>query len=420
MNFDIFFREHFLHIYNTLGFSDRYVNIATEITAIIILLAIAAVAFYLTKFVLKQIFIRVIKRTKSKYDDVLIDSKFLRRLSYIVPLIIVYKLVILALPNYPGWALIIMDITNILLILYVLLAIYALLDSFHNTYQKTEAAKSKPIKGYLQILKILGGFVGGILVIAIVINESPGYLLGGLGAMTAVLLLVFKDTILGFVASVQLSSNDILRPGDWITMDKYKADGDVLEISLNSVKVKNFDNTIVSIPTYALISDSFQNWRGMQESDGRRLKRSVNIDLDSVRFMEEDEIEKLKAIKILREYLEKTQKELDEYNKSIAEGAKHIVNKRKQTNLGIFRAYLTEYLKNHKDIQPKLTLMVRQLPPGDNGVALELYCFTKTKAWVEYEAIMGDIFDHVISSAAFFDLAIFQNPSGKDFRSLKG
>jgi miniconductance mechanosensitive channel len=229
MNFDIFFREHFLHIYNTLGFSDRYVNIATEITAIIILLAIAAVAFYLTKFVLKQIFIRVIKRTKSKYDDVLIDSKFLRRLSYIVPLIIVYKLVILALPNYPGWALIIMDITNILLILYVLLAIYALLDSFHNTYQKTEAAKSKPIKGYLQILKILGGFVGGILVIAIVINESPGYLLGGLGAMTAVLLLVFKDTILGFVASVQLSSNDILRPGDWITMDKYKADGDVLE-----------------------------------------------------------------------------------------------------------------------------------------------------------------------------------------------
>ncbi|PLW95380.1 MAG: hypothetical protein C0592_00435 [Marinilabiliales bacterium] len=419
MNFDFFFREQIFNLYESIGFSRDVCGIATEITTLAILLVIAAIGFFITKFILKQIFIRIIKRTKSKYDDVLVDSKFLRRLSYIVPMIIIYKLINVAMPQYPGWALMIQNITNILLILYVLLAIYALLDSFHNTYKKTDAAKTRPIKGYLQILKILGGFVGGILIIAIVINESPGYLLGGLGAMTAVLLLVFKDTILGFVASVQLSSNDILRPGDWITMDKYRADGDVLEISLNSVKVKNFDNTIVSIPTYSLISDSFQNWRGMQESDGRRIKRSVNVDLDSVRFLEKEEVEKLKEIKVLKDYLEKKQQEIDEYNEKFPEAKKHIVNARKQTNLGIFRAYLTEYLKNHPDIQTKLTLMVRQLPPGDNGVPLELYCFTKTKAWVEYEGILGDIFDHVLSSAAFFDLVVFQNPSGKDFRSLK-
>lgn len=419
MNFDFFFKAQFINLYSQIGFTDKTAIIATEITALIILLIIAFIAFFLSKIIFKQVFSNVIKRTKNKFDDILIDPKFLRRISYIIPMIIIYKLIELAISQYIGWALIIKDLTNILLILYATLAVYALLDSFHGTYKKTTSAKQRPIKGYLQILKILGGFVSGILIIAIVINESPGYLLGGLGAMTAVLLLVFKDTILGFVASVQLSSNDILRPGDWITMDKYKADGDVLEISLNSVRVKNFDNTIVSIPTYSLISDSFQNWRGMQESAGRRIKRSVILDISSIRFMEKPEIEKLKEIKILKKYIEEKQKTIDEYNNNIPKDQKHIVNQRKQTNIGIFRAYLTEYLKQHPAIQQKLTLMVRQLSPSDNGIALELYCFTKTKAWVEYEAILADIFDHVVSSASFFDLTLYQAPSGSDFRTLK-
>jgi len=418
MHFD-FFREDVFNLYQALGFNSSTSLTATEITALFILFAIAAIAFFITKFILKKIFIRIIRHTKSKYDDVFVDSKFLRRVSYLVPLVIIYKLIVIAIPQYPGWAIFIINVVNILLILYVLLSVFALMDSFHRTYQKTEAAIMRPIKGYLQILKILGGFVAGILIIAIIINQPPGYLLGGLGAMTAVLLLVFKDTILGFVASVQLSSNDILRPGDWITMEKYKADGDVVEISLNSVKVKNFDNTIVSIPTYSLISDSFQNWRGMQESEGRRIKRAINIDIDSVRFMEAKDIEKLKNVKLLKNYIEQKQKELDEYNKSNPDAESHLINQKKQTNIGIFRAYLTEYLKTHPDIQHKLTLMVRQLPPSDNGVPLEMYCFTKTKEWVEYETILSDIFDHVLSSASFFDLVVFQNPSGKDFRSIK-
>ncbi len=392
---------------------------ADQLAGLILISALVILAvstYYINKLIIFRILRRVIRRTPGRFDDMFVDRRFLRRLGIVIPLILVYKIIPFVIPHHQGWVMFVKDISEILLALFILLSGYALLDSFYEVYRQVDQARFKPVKGYLQIVKILAGFVVGILILSILINESPGYLLGGLGAMTAVLLLVFKDTILGFVASVQLSSNDMVRPEDWITIEKYKADGFVKEITLTSVKVQNFDNTNVFVPTYALISDSFQNWRGMQEAEGRRLKRAVNIDLNSIRFVDEKDLTVFSKISLISDYIASKQHEISVYNEVIPANHDIPLNLRRQTNIGIYRAYLDAYLRNHPAVNKDLTCMVRQLPPGDNGVPMEVYVFLFEKQWEHYEAIVSDIFDHILASTKYFGLDIFQSASGSDFR----
>lgn len=390
----------------------------TTIALLLVLSILALLFYFIGKFILFRIIRSIVKRTPGIYDDIFVSRKFLRRISYVIPMILLYQLIPFAIPHYPGWVVTVRKLSEIVLIFFVLTSGYALLDSFYEKYLNTEKSRFKPVKGYLQVVKIVGGFIASILVLSILLSETPGFLLGGLGAISAVLLLVFKDTILGFVASVQLSSNDMIMLGDWITVDKYKADGDVVEITLSSVKVKNFDNTFTYVPTYGMLTDSFQNWRGMQESPGRRIKRSVNIHVSSVHFVTQEELEKYRKIELIHDYIDVKQKELAEYNKGVLCDSATIVNFRQQTNIGIYRAYLLEYLKKLPFINHDEITMVRQLPPADNGIPVEMYAFTFEKEWAKYEAVMADIFDHILAATRYFDLEIFQSASGSDLRNI--
>src|SRR5690625_4416117 len=294
-----------------------------------------------------------------------------------------------------------------------------LLSVINDVYQTYEVSKEKPIKGYIQVVKIIVIVIGIILVIANLMGESPIILLSGLGALSAVLMLVFRDSILGLVAGVQLTSNDMVRVGDWIEMPKYGADGDVIDISLNTVMVRNFDRTITMVPSYALISDSFINWRGMQESGGRRIKRALYIDMTSIEFCTEDMIESFKGIHLLDNFIANREQEIETYNEKNDINRNNLVNGRALTNIGVFRAYISEYLQHHSGIHQEMTLMVRQLAPGENGLPLEIYAFTNSTQWTVYESVQADIFDHLFAIAGEFGLRIFQNPAGSDLKLMK-
>ncbi|MDE1164101.1 MAG: mechanosensitive ion channel family protein [Pseudomonas sp.] len=301
-------------------------------------------------------------------------------------------------------------------ILFEVLALSALLNALLDIYARTEYARTRSIKGYVQLAKMILFIFGAIIIVATLIDRSPLLLLSGLGAMSAVILLVYKDTLLSFVAGVQLTSNDMLRVGDWIEMPQVGADGDVVDITLNTIKVQNFDKTIVSIPTWRLMSESFKNWRGMQQSGGRRIKRALNIDASGIRFLDADEEAHLSQIRLLTDYVGRKQAELKNWNAAQGEVAQLSANRRRMTNLGTFRAYALAYLKSHPDIQTNMTCMVRQLETGAQGVPLEIYCFTNTTAWAEYERIQGDIFDYLLAVLPEFGLSLYQQPSGADMR----
>ena len=302
-------------------------------------------------------------------------------------------------------------------IMFQLLAISALLNALLDIYARTEHAKTRSIKGYVQLAKMVLYIFGAIIIVATLIDRSPLLLLSGLGAMSAVILLVYKDTLLSFVASVQLTSNDMLRVGDWIEMPQVGADGDVVDMTLHTVKVQNFDKTIVSIPTWRLMSESFKNWRGMQQAGGRRIKRSLFIDATGVRFLHDDEEQRLAQVRLLTDYITRKQAELKSWNEAQGNVAELSANRRRMTNLGTFRAYALAYLKSHAEIQPNMTCMVRQMPATPQGVPLEIYCFTRTTAWGEYERIQGDIFDYLLAVLPEFGLGLYQQPSGSDLRA---
>ncbi|WP_286916284.1 MULTISPECIES: mechanosensitive ion channel family protein [Pseudomonas] len=302
-------------------------------------------------------------------------------------------------------------------ILFMVLALGALLNALLDIYARTEHARTRSIKGYVQLAKMILYIFGAIIIVATLIDRSPLLLLSGLGAMSAVILLVYKDTLLSFVASVQLTSNDMLRVGDWIEMPQVGADGDVVDITLHTVKIQNFDKTIVSIPTWRLMSESFKNWRGMQQSGGRRIKRALNIDASGVRFLDEQEQLRLTQVHLLSGYVSSKQAELKAWNAAQGEVAELSANQRRMTNLGTFRAYALAYLNAHPDIQPNMTCMVRQMEATAEGVPLEIYCFTRTTAWAEYERIQGDIFDYLLAVLPEFGLSVYQKPSGADLRS---
>lgn len=386
----------------------------TVAVMIIFILLISILAYRISKIVFLKYLKIIITKSKTTWDDTFFQYRVFECAIFIVPALVVYITAPLAL-SAQGW---LRRISFCMIIFAFLLAFDRFLNAINDIYKKLETAKMKPIKGYLQVLKIIAYIIGTIIIISTLMNRSPMLLLGGIGAATAVLLLVFQNTILGFVASIQLTENDMIRLGDWIEMPKYGADGAVTEISLHTVKVQNWDKTITTIPTYLMVSESFKNWRSMQETGGRRIKRVINIDITSIKFCNEEMLERYNKIQYIREYLEHKTNDILKYNKAHNINHASVVNGRHLTNIGTFRAYIDAYLQNHPNIHQGLTRLVRQLESSEHGLPIEIYVFTNTTAWNEYESIQSDIFDHIFSILPEFDLRVFQSPSGHDLTQI--
>lgn len=383
--------------------------------AIVLIVAFAADA--VCRHILLKAVAHLVKQTKATWDDIVFDHRVMVHVSRMVAPIIIYVFVPVAFADSNSATLAFLQrICLIYIIITFLSFINSLLKAVYTVYSEREQLRDRPLKGMLQTVQVILWFVGAIIVVSILINKSPVSLLAGLGASAAILMLVFKDSIMGFVSGVQLSANDMLKVGDWIAMPKYGADGTVIEVTLATVKVRNWDNTIITIPPYLLVSDSFQNWRGMKESGGRRVKRSINIDMTSVKFCTPEMLAKYRKIRLLKDYVEHTEQIIEEYNVEHDIDNSILVNGRRQTNLGVFRAYLTAYLKSLPDVNQELTCMVRQLQPTDHGIPMELYFFCTIKDWVPYEGVQADVFDHVLAIIPEFDLQVFQSPSGRDFK----
>ena len=396
----------------SLGATTRTVIVA------VIIFSLAILADIITRRIIVSGIKRIVRKTKTQIDDILIQRRVFHKLAHIVPGLLIYSTAGFIFSDYPVLGDIVTRLALIYIIIVLLLSIDSFINALHQIYLTTPISKGRPIKGYVQVVKIIIYFIAIILIIASLTKESPGKLLTGLGAMAAVLMLVFKDTILGFVASIQLSANKMVVPGDWITMPSHNADGTVIDISLNTVKVQNWDKTIATVPTYALVSDSFRNWKGMEESGGRRIKRSLNIDMNSVRFVDDEMAEKFKKIHLLKDYVVSREEEILKYNEDNKIDGSILVNGRRMTNLGTFRKYVEEYLLQHPKIHNDMTFLVRQLQPDERGLPIEIYVFSNDQAWANYEAIQSDIFDHILAVLPEFDLKVFQNPSGRDFQNL--
>ncbi|RTR26699.1 mechanosensitive ion channel [Robertmurraya yapensis] len=392
----------------------KLVEYLAIIIKIILIGLICFVANFISKKIVIRIITRIVTRSKVKWGQIILDRQVFRKLSHIVPSIIIYSFA----STFPTYQSTIEKLAIAYTIIVGLVFLQSLLNAFNDIYQTFEISKVKPIKGYIQVVNIIIMTIGFILVISNLIGKSPLILLSGIGALSAVLMLVFKDSLLGLVAGIQLTANDMVRVGDWIEMPKYGADGDVIDISLNTVKVQNFDKTITMIPSYALTSDSFKNWRGMQSSGGRRIKRSLYIDTSSITFCSEEMIEKFLKVHYLSDYIIQKEREITEYNAKNQINRDNPVNGRALTNIGVFRAYISHYLKNHQGINQNMGLIVRQLEHSEHGLPMEIYAFTNSVEWAVYEAVQSDIFDHLFAVAPEFGLRVFQNPSGADLRKM--
>lgn len=400
------------------GVQENYATIINVVFVFIIIILLAYLSDIISRRLLVNIIGRLIKRSATRWDDIFLEKKLFNRLAHLAPALVIYFSIGYVLSDYEKLNDMLQAGLKIYMIIVSLLVIQSFVFSLGEIYRTLPIAKDRPIRGFIQIILIIVYGIAVILILSILLGKSPIVLFTGLGALAAVLILVFKDTILGFVASIQLTANNMVRIGDWISMPKHNADGTVTEITLNTVKVQNWDKTISTIPTYALVSDSFGNWRGMEESGGRRIKRHINIDMQSVKFCTPEMIKEFKKIKYLKEYIETRQHEIDEYNKSNHIDNSVIVNGRRMTNLGIFRRYLEFYLKNHPMIHDKMTFLVRHLQPTEKGIPVEIYVFSKDQRWANYESIQADIFDHILAVIPHFHLRVFQNPSGEDFKAL--
>ncbi len=394
-----------------IGVSDAYIRLIN----MLFLLALLIVLVYVTQFLLKRIITFVLKRmAKIRRFSIarhLIRNKFPRYLAMIVPISIIKGTIPIIFNDFP----VIMDfalkVFNVFIVLYFIWLFSSIVNAFGDTLRSRDNLKDKPIESFLQLIKIFLYFIGGIIIISFFIGKDAGTILAGLGAASAILLLIFKDTILGLVASVQVSTNDMVRIGDWITMPKYGVDGDVIKINLTTVKILNFDKTITTIPPYSLVTEAFQNWRGMTDAGGRRIKRAVNIKQSTIRYISDEELESFKKIQLLTGYINEMKGTLDAFNQETNADRSLPVNGRNFTNMGLFRKYVELYLKSHPQVHKELLLLVRQLAPTAQGLPLELYLFTATTNWAEYENIMSDIFDHVTAAVRYFDLEIFEEVS---------
>ncbi len=389
---------------------------------LLILLAILCIVAVITNFVVKKFLVRfiesIIKKTKTEWDDALVANKVFSNLSQIAPALVAYLAAPLVFADFSEVVPYIYRLVLAYISAVLLLVIINFLDTIKQYLENTKWFQDNPIDSYFQLAKIAVYITGAIIVLSFILNKSPLYFFSALGAMTVVLLLVFKDTILGFVASIQLSANDMVRVGDWVSMPKHNADGDVIEMNLTTVKVQNWDKTISTIPTYVFISESFKNWRGMSESEGRRIKRSLHIKISSIQFCSPEILERFKKIQLLKDYIESKSTEIEDYNSEHTIDTSNLINGRQLTNIGVFRAYAENYVKSNADINQNMTCMVRQLLPTEKGLPIEIYTFSSRKDWVVYEGIISDMFDHLLAAVPEFDLEVFQNPTGSDFRKL--
>ncbi len=385
----------------------------------LVLLLVAILADLVAKRLLLVAVRAATARTQASWDDALVEHNVFGHLAQIVPVLIISYGIALVPDIAEPAEKIIRNVAGAYMVLMIILALSAALSAVNEIYEATPAARRRPIKGFIQLAQIGIYILGTVIVVATLIDRSPVILLSGFGAMTAVLLIVFKDTLLSLVASIQLTSQDMIRVGDWLEVPQFGADGDVIDVALYTVTVQNWDKTITTIPTHRLISDSFKNWRGMSESGGRRIKRSINIDVNSIRVLTDDEVERFKGFALLKDYIEAKEADLRAYNAVLDEPGESGVNLRRLTNVGTFRAYIHSYLKHHPEIHAGMTLIVRQLQPGAEGLPIEVYAFSNDTNWAAYEGIQADIFDHICSIAPEFGLRLYQKPAGMDFVGLR-
>ncbi len=401
-----------------LGLNDFYSNIIRIVILLAVMLFTAWIADVIVKRYVVKAIERILKKTKTNYDDYLIKRRVLNKLSHLVPALIVLLYIGTIFNNSPAISDFVSDLVIVYMVFVFVSSLNALLKAFDDIYNTFDFAKERPIKGYIQVVQIVVYSIAVLISISVVFGIDMTAIFTGMGAIAAIILLIFKDTILGLVAGVQLTANNMVKIGDWISMPSHNTDGTVLEITLNTVKVQNWDKTISTVPTYALVTNSFSNWRGMEESGGRRIKRNIGIDMQSVKFCDDEMLLKFRKIAYLNEYIDKKSEELIEYNKVNKFDDSVLVNGRRMTNIGVFRKYLEEYLTHHPKINKEMTFLVRHLQPTEKGIPIEIYVFSKDQAWANYEAIQADIFDHILAVLPEFGLRVFQFPTGGDLKNL--
>lgn len=385
----------------------------------VLLLVLGVIVLHLlTQRLILRALDKLFSHTGTWWDDVLMDQGVFRRLAWLIPLLLIHTGVSMIPGLGEGWVELVQRITRAFACLAVALGLSAFLSAINSIYARYPISRNRPIKGYLQVVAIVVWVFTVILIIATLMRQSPWFLLSGLGAMTAILLLVFRDTLLSLVAGIQITANDLIRVGDWIEMPQFGVDGDVVDISLNQVSVSNWDRTIAVIPTHKFLEHSFRNWRGMFDAGGRRIKRAISIDMNTVHFLSSEEIDRLGRIEVLRGYLTERKAEVEKWNREHAGDPEVLTNQRRLTNLGTFRAYVVAWLKRNPHVHPDMTFIVRQLPPGPEGLPLEIYFFARETRWAKYEDIQSDIFDHLLAVLPEFGLRVFQRPAGSDVVQL--
>ena len=394
-------------------------KVVSNLIAFGIVIFVVLIVWFVIKKILIALIPKVTAKTATLWDDIIFNKRMVNSLATLIPALLVDQFIPVIFKQSTAFLPFLLEATDVLIIIVSVWILNSFFSSINIILSEKQRYKDKPIGSLTQLGKILTFSVGVILVISTVIEKSPFYLLSGLGAMAAIILLVFKDSILGFVASIQLSANNMVQVGDWVTMSNYGADGDVLEINLTTIKVRNFDLTITTIPTYSFISDSFKNWRGMQQSDGRRIKRSLFLKQDTICFCDKVMLDHFEKIEYLTDFISKRRDEIKEYNSINNIDSTILVNGRNMTNVGVFKVYVEEYLKRNANINQEMMIMVRQMPPTEKGLPLEIYAFSKHKEWKIYESVMADIFDHILAVIPYFNLQLFENPSGSDFREFK-
>lgn len=392
-----------------LGMSAGTVSWVSTVILVLAVLLLAWLSKFFTRVIIFQVFAFTVKRTKSVYDDKFLETNMFRRLAMIVPGVVVYYAATWMLRENLGWLTFIHKTAALYIVIYATLTITAFIEGWHRVYLMQPIARGRSIKPYVQVLKVVVSFIGTLIIVSIIFRISLGNVFTGLGVVMAVLVVVFKDTLLGLVASIMLSSNRMVKLGDWITIPGRNIDGTVIDITLHTVKVENFDKTILTVPTYALISESFQNWKGMQDSGVRRIKREIRIDVRSIAFMTPELLDRISTKPYMEKWIEQNSAEIEALRKGEMTSL---------TNLGAYRAYMVEYLMNHRDIDPKMPVMVRDMPPVESGMPVELYCFSKINSWVPFESVQSGVLDFAFAVTGQFGLKLFQVPSGNDFKTL--
>lgn len=410
----VFLDVWFESVLSDAGIAAEWISIVRLLIGLVVLILLSMTIYALTKKFIVKILHTFFRKTAVKWDDILADHETFNNLAHFIPAVIIRMATPYLFSDYQTLQPFMIKLADIYVLIAATLIAISFLKAVEYMLSQSQAFVNKPLASYFQLLRIVLYIAIFIIILSVIIGKSPMYFLTAFGAMTAIILLIFKDTILGLVASVQISTNDVVRVGDWVEMPKFNADGDVIAINLNTIKVRNWDKTITAIPTFYFITDSFKNWRGMQESGGRRIKRAILFNVHTIKFVDPDTRERFKKYTLITDFVNDRQKEIEKHNEEDGIDISQLINGRRMTNIGIFRRYVEHYLKQHKGIQQDMTMLVRQLSADDRGLPIEIYCFTNTTSWLEYENIQSDIFDHLFAAASWFDLELYQQPAGSD------